>query len=295
MTINIYHIREYRHDGFTYLLDDEDKTAWIQEGHIGRYHRYHVPDHVIINGEKYTIESVENGAINCPRTLRHLVIPDTINYIDEHAFNLPDTLRSVFIGKGLKYLDNFNSILHPKNLNINIDKDNPHLKYANGMIMSMDGKKIFACLKDRQQIIIPEGVEEINQVAFSGFSKLESITLPTTLRRTRDNSFSCLQKLTSIVLPEGFEICGTQCFMDDENLAYVDLPSTITDLGWETFMNCRNLQTIILRTSKMIEKVKGCFEGVPTGNCRLYVPPQLVEQYRQHPDWGEFGNISPID
>ncbi|MBO7571083.1 MAG: hypothetical protein J6T48_02920 [Bacteroidales bacterium] len=39
------------------------------------------------------------------------------------------------------------------------------------------------------------------------------------------------------------------------------------------------------------------YESAPqkNENCCLYVPPQLVEQYRQHPVWGEFGKILPID
>ena len=83
--------------------------------------------------------------------------------------------------------------------------------------------------------------------------------------------------------------------MDDVNLEHVDLPSTITDLGGESFINCSNLQTIVLRVPKVIEKVMGCFEGTPTDTCRLYVPAELVEQYRQHPVWGVFKNILPIE
>ena len=295
MSLDIDERREYRQDGFVYLLDDEEKTAWIKQGRIKRCHRYRLPDYVMIEGERYTVESVEAGAYNRPRTLRHLVIPDSIHYVDEDAFYCQNNLRSVFIGKSVEYLDNFNSILHPQNMHFCIDKDNPYLKYLDGIILSKDGKKVLACPKDRQHVTIPEGVEEINHYAFSGFSKLETISLPRTLRRTRDNSLSCLPKLRSVVLPEGFEICGTQCFMENKNLTYVDLPSTITDLGWETFMDCSNLQTIVLRMPKVIEKVMGCFEGVPTDTCRLYVPADLVEQYRQHPVWGVFQHIFPIE
>ena len=295
MSLDIYHRREYSQDGFVYLLDDEEKTAWIKQGRIKRCRRYRLPDHVMIEGVCYTVESVEIGAYNCPRTLRHLVIPDSVHYVDENAFYCQHDLRSVFIGKGVEYLDNFNSLLHSQNMYFCIDKDNPHLKYLDGMILSKDGKKVLACPKDRQQVTIPEGVEEINHYAFSGFSKLESISLPRTLRRTRDNSFSCLPKLRSVVLPEGFEICGTQCFMEDENLTRVDLPSTITDLGWETFVDCSNLQTVVLRMPKVIEKVMGCFEGVPTDTFHLYVPAALVEQYREHPVWSVFKNILPIE
>ena len=104
MGLDVYSRREYKQGKFVYLLDDKEKTAWIAKGHIGRCRRYRLPDHVMIDGERYTVESVEAGAYNRPRTLRHLIIPDTFNYVDEWAF-LCDNLRSVYIGKGLDYLD----------------------------------------------------------------------------------------------------------------------------------------------------------------------------------------------
>ena len=65
--------REYRQGRFVYLLDDNDRTAWIQSGHIGRCKTYRVPSSVDIEGVRYTITSVELGAYKCPRTLQHLI------------------------------------------------------------------------------------------------------------------------------------------------------------------------------------------------------------------------------
>ena len=75
MGLDVYSRREYKQGKFIYLLDDEEKTAWIDKGHIGRCHRYRLPDHVMIDGERYTVESVE-GKVSwkeetaCPGTLR---------------------------------------------------------------------------------------------------------------------------------------------------------------------------------------------------------------------------------
>lgn len=75
--------RKYKQDGFKYLLNDEEKTAWIVKApRIGRRSRYRIPDHVIINGERYDIESVEIYAFKEAKCLKHLVIPDSIVYID---------------------------------------------------------------------------------------------------------------------------------------------------------------------------------------------------------------------
>ena len=296
MSLDIYQRREYRQDGFVYLLDDEEKTAWIKKGRIKRCRRYRLPDHVMIDSVRYTIESVEIGAYNCPRTLRHLVIPDTFIYVDGDTLYGLDNLQSVSIGKKVEELDSWNFRHCPKLRVYHIDKDNPHLKKSDGMILSKDGKKVFTGVVDRPHITIPEGVEEIFHTAFWYHNNLESVSFPSTLRKIGDNSFSNCPKLRSIILPEGLEECLVQSFMENENLNIIDFPSTVTNIGWgpiAPFAFCPNLQTIILRMPYVPDQFK--IEDVPTGTCHLYVPANLVEQYRQHPVWGVFKNILPIE
>lgn len=70
--------RFYSSRNWAYLLDDDDKTAWIVKGHIGRRKRFRIPNSVDVDGQIYTITSIEMGAFNNPNTLRHLTIPDSI-------------------------------------------------------------------------------------------------------------------------------------------------------------------------------------------------------------------------
>lgn len=297
MGLDVYSRREYKQGKFVYLLDDEEKTAWIAKGHIGRYKRYRLPDHVMIEGERYTVESVEMGAFNYPRTLRHLVIPDTFIYVDGDTLYGLDNLRSVHIGKGVELLTSWNFRLCPKLHNIHIDKDNPHIKYENGMVLSKDGKKLWASFIERPHVIIPKGVEEIYHCVFMNDFTLESVTFPKTLRKMGDNSFGNCPKLHRVVLPKGFEKLWIQSFLENQNLSYVDLPSTLTDLGEMTFADCPNLETVILRSPKKLD-FRGCFGAYlydePMINAKLYVPENLVEQYQQDPKWGVFKHILPI-
>ena len=298
MGLDVYSRREYRQGKFVYLLDDEEKTAWIAKSHIGRCRRYRLPDHVMVDGERYTVESVEIGAYNHPRTLRHLVIPDIFIYVDGDTLYGLDNLRSVHIGKGVELLTSWNFRLCPKLRNIHIDKDNPHLKYENGMVLSKDGKKLWASFVERPHVVIPKGVEEIHDCVFMNDFTLESVTFPKTLRKMGDNSFGNCPKLRSVQLPEGFEKLWIQSFLENKNLRYVDLPSTLTDLGYQTFADCPNLETVVLRSPKKLE-FGDCFGAYlydePMANATLYVPADIVEQYRQDTEWGVFKHILPID
>ena len=42
--------REYRQGRYVYLLDDNDHTAWIKQGHIGRCKTYRIPSSMNIEG-----------------------------------------------------------------------------------------------------------------------------------------------------------------------------------------------------------------------------------------------------
>lgn len=79
MSSNSENKREYRQNGFVYLLDDEKKTAIVRRGHIGRCRHYRLPDHVMVGDERYTVEGMEALSFNKPRTLRRIVVPDTKN------------------------------------------------------------------------------------------------------------------------------------------------------------------------------------------------------------------------
>ena len=86
--------------------------------------------------------------------------------------------------------------------------------------------------------------------------------------------------------------------MENTNLTYIDLPSTLTDLGYQTFIDCPNLETVVLRSPKKLY-FEDCFGAYlhekPMVNPYLYVPADLVEQYRQDKDWRVFSQILPIE
>ena len=297
MGLDVYSRREYKQGKFIYLLDDKEKTAWIAKGHIGRCRRYRLPDHVMVDGERYTVERVEAGAYNRSRTLRHLVVPDTFTYVDEWAF-LCNNLRSVYIGKGLDYYDQWPFCHFNKPRTFHIDNDNPHIKYENGMVLSKDGKTLWASLSKRPYVVIPEGVEEIDDIVFINNFTLEPVTFPKTLRKMGCNILGNFPRLHKVVWFKGFEKFRIQSFLKNKNLKYVDFPCTLTYLGGVVFTNCPNLETVILRSPEKLE-YGDCFGAYlydkPLANAKLYVPAGLVEQYRQDPEWGLFKHILPIE
>ena len=83
-----------------------------------------------------------------------------------------------------------------------------------------------------KEIVIPEGVESIDEMAFYGCWKLESLTLPSTLKTIGNNAFDSLG-LSEIVIPEGVESIGDYAFLGEIKKATI--PNSVTYIGEEAF------------------------------------------------------------
>lgn len=284
--------RSYKQDGCEYLLNDEAKTAWIAKGpRIGRCRRYRIPDHVVIQGECYVIESVECGAFKEAKCLEHLNVPDSILFLDEYNFTRLPNLKSIYIGRGLEHLDTWVFGHCPKLASFVISKDNPNLCVEHGIVYTKDGECAVTSPFKPRRLNLKEGVERIGHIAFWWNENLEEVLFPSTLKQIGDNSLAGCRKLRAITLPEGFEECVVQSFQDNEGLETVDLPSTMTNYGTETFYNCPRLQTLIIR-AKQVMKLESPLDFA--SHCTLKVPAELIADYKAHPYWGRFKSIAAI-
>ena len=60
--------------------------------------------------------------------------------------------------------------------------------------------------------IVPEGVQEIGENAFSGCNFLSGINLPKTLKRIGKNAFYSCRKFRNITIPDGVEKIEAESF-----------------------------------------------------------------------------------
>lgn len=237
--------RLYKTHGWTYRLNDKDKTASLERGRIKRGKRFRLPEYIDAEGVRYTLTSVGYGAFNFPKTLHQLVIPDNYSYVDEDTFRFLPNLRTVHIGSNVQWINSWHFSACKKLNYISISKSNPYLKIENNLILSKDGKRVMRTVTDVRHYTIPEGVEEINDIVFWCNEKLESITFPTSLKIIGQCQFQACRNLRKMIFPEGVTKIGCQCFFDCPNLVHVVLPTTLEELGEEPFHNCPKLKTIV--------------------------------------------------
>ena len=93
-------------------------------------------------------------------------------------------------------------------------------------------------------VIIPEGVEEIDNQAFQGRSDIVEIRLPSTLKKINKGAFTYCENLKKINLPNSIESIGNLAFYNCLGLEEIVLPEKLKTIENETFARCENLKLI---------------------------------------------------
>lgn len=120
------------------------------------------------------------------------------------------------------------------------------------------GESAYENCKEMKTLVISDGIEFIDDGAFSGCGGLAYITFPATLTRIGSSkaatSFSTKGafercRITEVSLPADLQILGGCTFKDCFKLISIDIPHKITEIGDYTFWGCRSLSEVILPES----------------------------------------------
>ena len=94
------------------------------------------------------------------------------------------------------------------------------------------------------EVVISEGITEIESLAFFEAGRIQKITLPKTLKKIGDSAFGRCWSLQTINFPEGLSSIGNNSFFECVSLKSVVLPSTLKTIGIEAFFSCDELVSV---------------------------------------------------
>ena len=166
------------------------------------------------------------------------------------------------------------------------------------------------------ELVVPDGITEIKDYAFRGYSALTQITLPGSVTNIGYSVFEGCTALTQANLGEGVESIGISAFRDCTALTQVNLgdevesignsafngcsalvqmtlPASVTDLGDKTFANCSALTTMTVLATTPPDMWQNTFDHV-NADMLVLVPGASLTDYEADSYWGKF-TIAPLD
>ena len=108
------------------------------------------------------------------------------------------------------------------------------------------GKKLYGrCSYVAKTYTVPDGVKAIESGFFKDCSKLESVTLPSTLEEIPNDCFCGCTSLTHISIPDSVQSLGMYAFRGCEALTSITLPNSITEISFGAFQDCTRLTRVV--------------------------------------------------
>lgn len=180
-------------------------------------------------------------------------IPYGVTCLNEkrNVFEKCNVLTAIRVPSTVKRLG-LTSLADCKNLkSIVIDPDNPFYdsrEDCNAIIATSTNILLLGC----QNTIIPSGVKEISNLAFSGCTGLVSIRIPDSVRKIGSAAFYNCTGLSSVEIGNGVSEISDSAFENCTSLKSIEIPAHI--IKKYAFNNCESLTSVkILKGAFSIE------------------------------------------
>lgn len=226
-----------------------------------------------------TITSIGGSAFYMCSKLEEVYIPDSDNTITigGSAFSTCKSLKKLYLGKGVT-------------LSTSSVFDNCHIEevtFNSSTTQNYTGDK----WNSLKKLVINNNVTEVENGAFSGSKKLESVTILSTNISLPKWAFNNCPKLKEVKISEGCKSIGQECFSDDPKLTELELPSTVTSIAKWGFSRTSLTSLTVHATTP---PTAGGYLGMPN-NCKIYVPAASVSAYKAATNWADYAdNIEAI-
>ena len=137
-------------------------------------------------------------------------------------------------------------------------------------------------------VTIPNSVTTIGGWAFSICSSLTSVTIPNSVTTIGDNAFIGCSSLTSVTIPNSVTRIGSEAFSDCTNLQKVNIGNSVKTIGEFAFNKCTNITQISSEAVVPPTCESGVFFYINTSKCKLIVPKNSLDAYKQAYQWKDF-------
>ena len=150
------------------------------------------------------------------------------------------------------------------------------------------GSRAFYDCSALTSVNIPNSVTTIGDGAFEGCSELTSVTIPNSVTEIGDYAFYNCSELTSVTIPNSVTRIGDWAFSGCRSLKNFTFGSGLRSIGQEAFSDCINITQI--SSEAVVPPIcdSGAFTDINKSKCKLIVPKNSLDAYKQAYQWKDF-------
>ncbi len=253
-------------------------------GTCGPNLKWHLTDDGVLTitgkGEMYDYSVPYNSAPWRYFGVKRIIVGDSVTTIGEYAFSYCSSLTSITIP---------NSVTTIKEYAFSNCSSLTSVTIPNSV--TTIGDNAFNGCSSLTSVTIPNSVTTIGGWAFSICSSLTSVTIPNSVTTIGDNAFIGCSSLTSVTIPNSVTRIGSEAFSDCTNLQKVNIGNSVKTIGEFAFNKCTNITQISSEAVVPPTCESGVFFYVNTSKCKLIVPKNSLDAYKQAYQWKDFSLI----
>ncbi|MGN0458732.1 MAG: leucine-rich repeat protein [Eubacterium sp.] len=177
------------------------------------------------------VNSIGSSAFYGCTSLEYITIPNSVTSIGGDAFEKCENLTTIEFGKDLDEFPYWAFYRCTKLRNIIIDNNNENY-YSDGSIVFSKDKTILIFYSEgnkQDSYSVPNGIEEIERMAFAYCESLQNIVLPNSINQVESSAFSFCKNLKSITIPKSIRFYG--------RMGYALNGTSVTDIYYSSIMD----------------------------------------------------------